>query len=60
MNSDLVSMGGFAFALDLINEGKCPVCGEEVEREDFKDELSRKEFDISGLCQGCQDKTFEG
>ncbi len=24
----------------------------------FKDELSRREFAISGLCQECQDETF--
>ncbi len=26
---------------------------------DFRDNLSRKEFAISGLCQDCQDKTFK-
>ena len=25
---------------------------------DFTDELSRKEYTISGMCQSCQDKTF--
>lgn len=25
---------------------------------DFRDELSRKEYSISGLCQSCQDATF--
>ena len=25
----------------------------------FKDEISRKEYTISGLCQKCQDKVFE-
>ena len=24
----------------------------------FKDELSKREFGISGLCQSCQDKVF--
>ena len=24
----------------------------------FRDELSRKEYTISGICQDCQDKTF--
>jgi len=24
----------------------------------FKDELSKKEFTISGMCQECQDKVF--
>lgn len=25
---------------------------------EFKDELSKKEYAISGLCQSCQDDTF--
>jgi len=37
--------------------GKCPFCELEVQ-DDFKDELSRKEFSLSGLCQGCQDEFF--
>ncbi len=27
---------------------------------DFNDELSRREYAISGLCQGCQDGVFNG
>jgi len=34
----------------------CRWCGKEI--KGFKDELSVKEFRISGLCQECQDKTF--
>lgn len=26
----------------------------------FRDELSKKEYSISGFCQSCQDKTFGG
>ena len=36
----------------------CVKCGESA--VDFRDELSRKEFGISGLCQGCQDGIFGG
>lgn len=28
------------------------------EAKNFKDELSRKEYSISGLCQNCQDHVF--
>lgn len=38
-------------------QGLCPICGREV--GDFKDDLSRKEFAISGLCQQCQDEIFD-
>ena len=27
---------------------------------EFKDDLSRKEYTISGLCQKCQDEVFGG
>ena len=36
----------------------CVICHNEVKDEDFRDEKSRKEYDISGLCQKCQDDTF--
>ena len=41
-----------------VEQGLCPLCGKEVKEEDFKDELSKKEFKISGMCQSCQDSIF--
>ena len=35
----------------------CVICGAEA--VNFKDEISRKEFSISGMCQKCQDETFQ-
>lgn len=49
----------FPDMVKLIEEGKCPTCGEPVKPEEFRDELSVKEFRISGMCQSCQDKTFK-
>jgi len=37
---------------------KCMWCSEEVKIEDFRNEISKKEYEISGFCQKCQDKTF--
>lgn len=34
----------------------CVSCGKEV--EGFKDDLSMREYEISGFCQKCQDKVF--
>jgi len=34
----------------------CVICHEPAKR--FKDNISYKEYEISGMCQGCQDKTF--
>jgi hypothetical protein len=32
----------------------------EEKQAGFEDDLSRREFDISGMCQVCQDKFFSG
>ena len=42
-----------------ITKKSCVSCGAENLTEDsFRDELSLREFHISGLCQDCQDKVF--
>ncbi len=47
---------------EAINASRCmdaPIgCGKSVSVMGFKDELSKKEFTISGLCQKCQDSVF--
>ena len=42
--------------MDKIAKGICTQCGGEA--IEFKDTLSRKEQNISGMCQKCQDKFF--
>ena len=39
-----------------IASNQCVKCGELA--AEFNDELSRKEYGISGLCQCCQDDIF--
>lgn len=41
-------------------KGLCPTCGDKINPNGFRDDVSRREFDISGMCQNCQDKTFGG
>ncbi len=41
---------------NYLGAGRCPTCGGEI--VGFKDELSLKEFAISGMCQSCQDGIF--
>jgi len=37
----------------------CVTCGnDKIQPNDFKDDLSRKEFSISHMCQKCQDSVF--
>jgi hypothetical protein len=43
-----------------IENGECPTCGREIQEKDFKDEASRREYSISGMCQWCQNKIFNG
>lgn len=44
---------------ELAKHGQCVFCEKIIRMEDFKDELSRKEYRISGICQSCQNKTFD-
>ncbi len=39
-----------------IEDNVCNLCGEQV--LSFKDELSKTEYQISAMCQNCQDDTF--
>lgn len=43
------------------SDRQCVSCGtEDIKPTDFRDALSRKEFGISRMCQGCQDSVFGG
>lgn len=41
---------------DCIEQQICTYCGKPA--VSFKDELSKKEYSISGICQECQDGSF--
>jgi len=43
--------------LEAGKQGACMGCGKNPVGE-FTDELSRKEYGISGCCQACQDEMF--
>jgi len=58
MNENIMREMGFGKEMDAVKAGKCPSCEQPVDPNSFRDELSRKEYGISGLCQPCQDKTF--
>ena len=44
----------------VIKEGKCLTCDEahDLKATSFRDDISRKEYSISGMCQCCQDDVF--
>ncbi len=59
MNKSMVKALGFHKEVQAVEESKCPVCSKKIEPTmEFTDELSLKEFYISGLCQRCQDEIF--
>ena len=39
-----------------IAESKCPTCSQPI--GEFRDPLSKNEYEISGMCQSCQDSVF--
>ena len=50
---------GFDKEVADVEGGKCPFCrSSETKKDDFRDKKSFKEFQISGLCQKCQDDFF--
>lgn len=55
---DLTKKGFGKSKTECAEQNICVFCHNKVEMEDFRDKLSRKEYDISGLCQKCQDDTF--
>lgn len=59
MANDLIMNLVFPEARFLRDRGDCPFCGNHIDPEGFRDDLSLREFKISGLCQECQDKVFQ-
>jgi len=41
---------------DTVMESLCMTC--DGYATEFKDEISKKEYTISGMCQDCQDNVF--
>jgi|TARA_R110002012_G_scaffold304347_2_gene507809 hypothetical protein len=41
---------------EVVKSNSCTWCGKEDVK--FKDKLSETEYQISGMCQTCQDETF--
>tara|TARA_R100000008_G_scaffold26216_1_gene14299 strand:- start:823 stop:1041 length:219 start_codon:yes stop_codon:yes gene_type:complete len=55
IESLLTSITGVS-RVGAVREASCVTCGGEARI--FRDDLSRKEYTISGMCQDCQDKVF--
>ena len=59
MNKEILKKCGFKVEVERTENGKCPLCCLTIDEADFKDELSKKEFKLSGMCASCQDKFFK-
>jgi len=59
MNEKIMKSLGFEKEINRIHNKRCPFCNKKINMSDFRDELSKKEYFISGLCQKCQDEIFE-
>ena len=46
------------FPTESVEKESCSVCKQPV--TEFKDSVSSREYEISGICQSCQDAVFEG
>ena len=55
IESLLTSITGVS-RVGAVHEASCVMCGGEARI--FRDDLSRKEYAISAMCQDCQDKVF--
>lgn len=42
-----------------VENDQCATCGKEILESDFKDDLSKKEYTVSGMCQTCQDDIWK-
>jgi hypothetical protein len=56
MNKKIMQRIGFGQQVKDVENKVCPVCKQKI--GEFRDSLSRKEYEISGLCQKCQDEVF--
>ena len=58
MNKELMKQAGFSKEVEKVEQGLCPTCSKPIDKSKFRNEISLKEFRISGMCQECQDSIF--
>lgn len=58
MNKSIMRALGFGEEVTAVERSICPICGNAVDINEFRDKCSLREYRISGLCQSCQDSIF--
>ena len=55
---NILRQAGLGEHVDKVECGFCPICGKPIVITEFKNEISKKEYGISGMCQKCQNEVF--
>jgi hypothetical protein len=45
-------------AVAKVEDCRCPLCAFRVDIEEFRNKVFIREFETTGLCQGCMDTVF--
>ena len=56
---EMLRVLGFGTEVKRVKAGHCPLCNDKINLANFEDAISRREFEISGMCQKCQDEIFK-
>lgn len=56
MNKEIMKTAGFDKEVERAEAGLCTTCGKVL--SGFRDEISIREYRVSGMCQRCQDEVF--
>jgi hypothetical protein len=58
MNKEIMKQAGFDKEVEKVEQGLCPTCSNPIDKSEFRNSISLQEFEISGMCQNCQDSIF--
>lgn len=59
MNEEIMKAAGFQKQLDLVKQGRCPLCAKKVYKSELRNAIEVNEFKISGLGHCCQPQMFK-
>lgn len=55
---NILRQAGLGRNVERVEAGRCPCCDRGIDPAEFRDDISRREFRISGMCQACQDSVW--
>jgi len=59
MNKYIMRQAGFDKKVMMVEHGICPTCCKSIGLcGGFRNDRSQREYEISGMCQKCQDEFF--